>query len=230
MGYDRAADIKLIANGQAVPATQPVPPGVAGFDASIPPKNNYDPKAARALLEKFGYKDRDGDGYRETPDGKPLTLIKASTTANVDRSRDELWKRSMDAIGIRITFLKQKWPELNKMSEAGQLMMWNLAWITSIPDGDSFYSVLYSKNIGTSNDARLRLPEFDRLYEEARKRPDGPERNAIYRKLTELVQNYAPWVLGDYPYANLLAQPWLKGYKQHPFVKNQWKYYDVEHQ
>jgi oligopeptide transport system substrate-binding protein len=228
MGYDRAADIKLIANGQGVPATQPVPPGLAGFDPSIPPKNGYDPKAARVLLDKFGYKDRDGEGYRKTPEGKPLTLIKASATTNVDRSRDELWKRSMDAIGIRITFLKQKWPELNKMSEAGQLMMWNLAWITSLPDGDSFYSVLYSKNIGTSNDARLRLPEFDRLYEDARKRPDGPQRNAIYRKLTELVQNYAPWVLGDYPYSNVLAQPWLKGYKQHPFVKNEWKYYDID--
>jgi hypothetical protein len=54
------------------------------------------------------------------------------------------------------------------------------------------------------------------------------ERNAIYRKLTELVQNYAPWVLGDYPYSNVLAQPWLKGYKQHPFVKNEWKYYDID--
>ncbi len=134
----------------------------------------------------------------------------------------------MDAIGIRITFLKNKWPELNKMSEAGQLMMWNLGWIASIADGDTFYSVLYSKNIGTSNDARLRLPEYDRLYEDARKLPDGPERNAIYRKLSTLVLSYAPWILVDYPYANTLTQPWLTGYKQHPFLPHQWKYYDVQ--
>jgi len=230
LGYDRDSSIKLLQYGQALPAFQPIPPPLFGHDTAAAGVKGYDPAAARALLDKFGYKDRNGDGYRENPDGSPLTIVKASTTDTAARASDELWKRCMDAIGIRMVDLKQKWPELNKMSEAGQLMMWNLAWITSIPDGDSFYSVLYSKNIGTSNDARLRLPEFDRLYEEARKHPDGPERNAIYRKLTELVQNYAPWVLGDYPYANLLAQPWLKGYKQHPFVKNQWKYYDVEHQ
>ncbi len=43
---------------------------------------------------------------------------------------DELWKRSLDAIGVRVTFLKNKWTELNKMSEAGQLMMWGLGWIS----------------------------------------------------------------------------------------------------
>ena len=228
MGFDRDADIKLIANGQAIAATQLVPPPVYGYDPSMLARNGYDPMAARALLDKFGYKVKDADGYRLTPDGKPLTLIKASATTAVDRTRDELWKRSMDAIGVRITFLKQKWPELNKMSEAGQLMMWNLAWISSVPDGDSFFSVLYSKNIGTLNDARFRLPEYDRLYEESRRWPNGPEREAAYRKMNDLVQSYAPWVLGDYPYGNVLAQPWLKGYKFNPYLRNQWKYYDVE--
>jgi ABC-type transport system substrate-binding protein len=228
MGYDRDADIKLIANGQGIPATQLAPPGVYGYDPAISAKNAYDPAAARALLDKFGYQAVDTEGYRKTPDGKPLTLVKASATAGVDRTRDELWKRNMDAIGLRMTFLKQKWPELNRMSEAGQLMMWNLGWISSVPDGDTFYSVLYSKNIGTSNDARFRLPEYDRLYEQSRRLPEGRERTALYRKMNELVQTYAPWVLGDYPYGNVLAQPWLKGYKYNPYLRNQWKYYDVE--
>ncbi len=227
MGYDRDADIRLLASGQAEPANQPVPPGLAGHDPSFPVKNGYDAAAARALLDRFGYKDRDGDGYRETPENKALTLVKASTTATSDRARDELWKRSMDAIGLKITFVKNKWPELNKMAEAGQLMIWNLGWISSIPDGDPFYSPLYSRNIGTANDARFRLPEYDRLYEASRKLPDGAERDAIYRKMTDIVLNYAPWILGDYPYANVLAQPWLKGYKQNAFLRHRWKYYDL---
>ena len=127
LAYDRGEAIRLLLNGQALPATQPVPPGMLGHDPSIPERNTYDPAAARALLDKLGYRDRDGDGYRETPDGKPLTLIKASTTDTAARASDELWKRNMDAIGLRLTFLKNKWPELNKMSEAGQLMMWGLS-------------------------------------------------------------------------------------------------------
>ena len=63
----------------------------------------------------------------------------------------------MDAIGIRITFFMQKWPELNKMSEAGQLQMWGLSWISAVPDPEPFSTPLYSKTIGTQNDAHFRL-------------------------------------------------------------------------
>jgi ABC-type transport system substrate-binding protein len=227
LGYDREGAIRQLAKGQALLADQPIPPGLYGNDPSIGVKIPYDPAAARALLDRFGYKDRDGDGYRETPDGKPLTLQKGSTTDAEARSADELWKRNMDAIGIRITFIKNKWPELNKMTEAGQMMMWGLGWISGIPDGDPFYSYLVSRNIGTSNDARLRLPEYDRLYDQAHALPDGPARNAIYRKLNDIIASYAPWIVNDYPYRNDLTQPWLKGFKANAFQRWQWAYYDV---
>ena len=183
--------------------------------------------AARALLDKFGYKDRDGDGYRELPDGKPLTLVLASTTDAAARARDELWKRSLDAIGIRVTFLKNKWTELNKMSEAGQLMMWGLGWISNIPDGRDYYGYFYSPNIGMSNDARMRLPAFDALFQQSLALPDGRERTALFDKMNDLIFDYAPWILTNYPYTNVVAQPWLKGYKQNPFLPHQWMYYDV---
>jgi ABC-type transport system substrate-binding protein len=228
LAYDREGAIRQLAKGQAIVADQPVPPGLYGHDASIAVKVPYDPAAARALLDRFGYQDRNGDGYRETPDGKPLTLQKGSTTEAEARASDELWKRNMDAIGIRIAFVKNKWPELNKMTEAGQMMMWGLGWISGIPDGDPFYSYLVTRNIGTSNDARLRLPEYDRLYDQAHSLPDGPARNAIYRKLNALIANYAPWIVADYPYRNDLTQPWLKGFKPNAFQRWQWAYYDAE--
>ena len=227
MGYNRQAEIDVLRHGQGQPASQLVPPGIPGHDATLPAKDNYDPAAARALLDKFGYKDRDGDGYRETPDGRQLTITRASTPSERDRTESELWKKSMDAIGVRITFFTQKWPELNKMSEAGQLQMWGLSWISAVPDPEPFSTPLYSKTVGTSNDARFRLPEYDRLYEAAGKLADGPERTALYRKMTELVQSYAPWMLGVNAYASVIAQPWLEGYKQNPFFRHQWKFYGV---
>jgi len=228
LAYDRDGAIRQLSNGQAVPADQPVPPGLFGHAASVGVKTPFDPAAARALLDRFGYKDRDGDGYRETPEGKPLTIAKGSTTDATARASDELWKRNMDAIGVRITFVKNKWPELNKMTEAGQMMMWGLGWISGVPDGDAFYSYLVSRNIGTSNDARLRLPEYDRLYDEAHALPDGPQRNALFRRLNELIANYAPWILADYPYRNDLSQPWLKGFKPNAFQRWQWAYYAID--
>ena len=228
MGYDRRAEIDVLRHGQAEPASQLVPPGLAGHDPTLRANDLYDPAGARALLDKFGYKDRDGDGYRETPDGKPLLITKANTPAAIDRVDNELWKKCMDAIGIRMVFFTQKWPELNKMSEAGQLQMWGLSWISNSPDGDAFASPLYSKNIGTSNDARFRLPAYDRAYEASLNLPDGPARTALFRSMSEAVLNYAPWMMDLNAYVSVLAQPWLKGYKQNPFLRNQWKYYDVD--
>ena len=105
----------------------------------------------------------------------------------------------MDAIGMRMTFLKNKWPELNRMTEAGQMMMWGLGWISGIPDGEPFYSYLVSRNIGTSNDARLRLPAYDRLYDEAhsaarrhRAQRDIPEAERADRQLRAMDRRRLP--------------------------------------
>ncbi len=65
----------MIRQGQAMPANQVVPPTVSGHNPKLPTKTNYNPAQARALLDRFGYRDRDGDGFRELPDGKPLTLM-----------------------------------------------------------------------------------------------------------------------------------------------------------
>ena len=227
MGYDRKTAIAQLKDGQAVPANQPVPPALYGHDAKYVAPYGFDLPAARALLDKFGYMDRDGDGYREQPDGKPLTLILASTTDNAARASDEMWKRNMDALGIRITFIKNKWPELNKMSEAGQLMMWGLGWSSSIPDGMDNYIYFVSTNIGTSNDARMRLPAFDALYEKSSNLPDGPQRTALFDQMNDVIYSYAPWIFTDYPYQNMLVQPWVMGYKLNTFVNQQWRYLDV---
>jgi ABC-type transport system substrate-binding protein len=228
MGFDRATAIAQLQNGQAIAANQPVPPPLYGHDPKYAAPYGYDPRAARALLDRFGFKDRDGDGFRELPDGTPLTLVLASTTDNVSRTRDELWKRNMDALGIRITFLKNKWPELNRMSEAGQLMMWGFGWTSNVPEGIDFYSYFYSKNIGTSNDARMRLPAFDALYEKSRNLPHSPERTALFDEMNNLIFNYAPWIMTSYPYDNILVQPWVKGFKLNTYVQQQWQYLDID--
>jgi ABC-type transport system substrate-binding protein len=227
MGNDRNARLRILMNGQGELATQVVPPPVPGHSAALAMKDPYDPAGARALLDRFGYRDRNGDGYREMPDGKPLLLVKGSTPTAADRAASELWKRNMDAIGLKVEFLVQKWPELNKMSEAGQLMIWNLAWISSIPDADPFYSPLYGPNIGLSNDARFNLPEFNKAYEAFRQLPEGPAREPLHRKMSELIAAYAPWILELYTFENVVASPRVRGMKLHPYIRDRWAYLDV---
>jgi ABC-type transport system substrate-binding protein len=228
MGFNTEEMIKVWWQGQALAATQPIPPGVAGHSSGFVARPPYDPAAARALLDKFGYVDRDKDGFRELPDGKPFTIVMASTPTGRDRERDELWKKNMTAIGIRIDFMKQKWPDLLKMGRAGKLQMWPVGWINTYGEGDAFMQLLYSENIGQSNYSRFALPEYDELYRKSKRVPDGPERNALYRKMAELVAAYNPWDLGVYRIENTLVRPWVLGYKKHVNLEHAWKYLDVD--
>ncbi len=188
LGYNVGEEIRVIRRNQAIPAQTPIGPGADGYDPdfrSIGPE--YDPAKARALLDMYGYVDRDGDGYREMPDGKPLVIVRSSQPTQVYKEMDELWKKDMDAIGIRMTVNKQQFPELIKQSKAGQLMMWGLAWSANAPTAETFFAMLYGGGIGQTNHARFNLPEYNELFEKSRAMPDGPERNALYRRMNKLM-------------------------------------------
>jgi peptide/nickel transport system substrate-binding protein len=228
LGFDTPDLIRVVYQGQAIPATQPIPPNLPGHDDEWNVGLPYDPRAANALLDKFGYRERDAEGYRRLPDGKPLTITMASATSGREREFDELWQRSMKAIGIRMEFLKQKWPDLIQMGKHGKLQMWRLGWITLYGEGDAFAQLLYGKNIEQTNYARFALPEYDELYRASRRLPDGPERNRIYRRMSELVAAYNPWWLGVYTIENTIVQPWLLGYKKHAYWEHPWKYLDID--
>jgi hypothetical protein len=73
MAYNVDEEIRVIRNGQAVEAKYPIPPGVVGHQPDWKSGIAFDPAAANALLEKFGYR-KGADGYRALPDGKPLVV------------------------------------------------------------------------------------------------------------------------------------------------------------
>ncbi len=228
MAYNVDEEIRVLRQGQAEPATQPIPPNVAGYDPQIKGHAKYDPAGAKALLDKFGYVDRDGDGWRDLPDGKPLTLMIGSDPSGLIRQYDELWQRSMSAVGIKVEFVKQKWPDLLKMARYGKLQMWSLGNINTTPEGFGFMSLLYGPHAGFANLSRFNLPEFNQLYEKARQLPDGAERTQLFGKMSELVNAYAPWVLEAYRYENVLVQPWVLGFKHTVYDWHPWKYYDID--
>ena len=67
--------------------------------------SDFDRAKAQALLDLYGYVDRDGDGWRDQPDGTPLVLEYATQPDELSTASSiEQWKKNMDAIGIRIVF------------------------------------------------------------------------------------------------------------------------------
>jgi ABC-type transport system substrate-binding protein len=230
LAYDNDQEIQILRKHQAIKAQGLIPPGAAGYDPEFhSTAGEYNLAKAKALLDLFGYVDRDGDGWRDLPNGKPLSLEIASTPDSAHREYDLLWRTSLRAIGIRTTFKKERWPDLIKQGRLGKIQMGNyLSWAADYPDGDNFLQLLYGPNIGQANEARFELPEFDRLYVKAKKLPDSPERTRLYQAMTKLVLVYAPWKLGTHRIGTSLHHSWVKGRKIHPIMHAMWKYIDID--
>jgi oligopeptide transport system substrate-binding protein len=228
MAFDTDEYIRLIWRGHALPAAQMIPPPMIGHDPTVKNVSKFDAEAAKKLLDKFGYVDKDGDGWRDQPDGKPLLVTFASTPSGRDREIDEFWKKSLDAIKVKSDFFKQKWPDLLKMAKAKQLQTWTVGWFASLPDGLTFPKLLYSPMIGQANYSNFKSEEFDKTYEQARYMEDSPERVKLMRKMDEIAKSYSVWENGIYRYENTLTHPWVIGYKKHPFMNTPWWMYDID--
>jgi ABC-type transport system substrate-binding protein len=228
LAVDIDAEIRNVRRGQAIPGQSPIAPGTSGYDPAFRSEmSEFSRAKAKALLDVYGYLDRDGDGCREQPDGSPLVLEYATQPDDFNRQLITEWKKNMDAIGVRMVFRVAKWPENLKASRAGKLMMWGVGW-SGGPDGGDFLVLGHGPSKGQSNHARFELPEFDRLYDLQKRLPDGPERFAVMTQAKELMIAYMPYKVHVHRIWTDLAQPWVVGFHRNVFLRAFWKYVDID--
>ena len=229
LGMDIDREIRLGRRGQGIAAQSPLNPHTSGYDAAYRSENGvYDLPRAKALLDLYGYIDRDGDGWREQPNGGPLVLEIGSQPDQRRRQMDELLRRDMDALGLRLKFKTAKWPENLKAARAGKLMMWTVGGSAASPDGQGALARYNSGQIGGQNMARFKLPAFDDIFRRMQALPDGVEREALFLEAKRLAVAYMPYKVHVHQVVTDLTQPWLLGYKRPLFWLDFWQYVDVD--
>jgi len=228
LAIDVDREIRLVRRSQAIPAQGPIAPETSAYDPKFKSvMSEFDLARAKALLDLHGYIDKNGDGWRDQPDGKPLVLDYATQPDQQSRQLIEQWQKNMKALGIQIEFKTAKWPENLKASRAGKLMMWGVGW-SGGPDSDTFLALGYGPNKGQANHARFDLQAFNTLYEKQRVMPDGPERNAVMAEAAKLMVAYMPYKVHVHRIFTDLTQPWIVGYHRNIFVRDFWKYIDID--
>ena len=84
---DRTAFAETIYLGLAEPIFGPITPGNRTWFQPDLPVFSYDLQRARELLEGLGLSDRDADGLREDPDGRPVRFTLLTQQGNATRER-----------------------------------------------------------------------------------------------------------------------------------------------
>ncbi len=229
LAIDIGQEIRLFWRGQAVPAHSGLMPNTVGYDkAYISANAKHDVAQARSLLDMYGYVDRDGDGWRELPDGSPLVLQWATTPDQRARQRDELRRKDMNSIGIKTNFTPAKWPENLKNARAGKLMVWNLGYQAAAPDGRPSFDSGSTTHKGGQNLARFDNKRFDELYQRIRMLPDGAEREQLFFEGKRLLSVYSPYKYHVHRILTDLAWPWVIGFRRPPYWRDWWPYIDID--
>jgi ABC-type transport system substrate-binding protein len=229
LATDIDREIRLPRRGQAIPAQSPLVPHTTGYDPAFKSEmSEFSPAKAKALLDMYGYVDKDGDGWRDLPDGKPLVLEIATQPDQNSRQFDELWKLNMKAIGIRTKFATGQWPEQLKQASAGKLMMWNVGGTAASPDGQDGLAQLHGPQAGGQNLAHFKLAEMDDLFERMSSLPEGPEREALFHRAKLLAAAYMPYRHHVHRYVNDVVHPWLLGYRRPVFWQDWWHRVDID--
>jgi len=225
-GFDTDTLIKVVLADQAIPANQFIPPGVGGHDPESPAKSIYDPATAKALLDRFGYTKRDTDGFRQVPDGSRLTIVLSLRTGGITRELQTLFKKNMDAIGLRTDFNVMPFQDMIKDLEKGKFQMYSGGFGGS-PSGYNEHSQLHSKQPQRVNVVQFANADYDRAAEAFLKSATEEEQLAAARTMYGIARTYMPQLPVYFRLESNYVQPWLSGFRPGVF-SSYWKYLDVD--
>ena len=219
LGMNLPRDAQLVWGGENLPTHSVYAPQQTGFDAAFRSEmGEYSVARARALLDLYGYADRDGDGWREMPDGSPLELEKLSSPDQLTRRENEGFARDMRALGLRTRFRISPFSENIRLARAGKHMLFALGYNAVLPDGHQFL-LRYSSRQETFS--RFKLAAMDEIYERLATLPDGRERDALLHDAQRLAIAWMPYKHMYMRLETLVTRPWLVGYRR-PLFTNAW--------
>ncbi len=226
MGIDMDALVNVVYAGQALVANQIPPPGVTGHDPSFVDKSQYDPAAAKALLDRFGYANKDAEGYRRGPDGKPLMLTMTLRSGAVSREIQTLVNKNMDAIGVHMDFHVTPFQDAIKEMEQGKFQI-IFRGFGGTPSGYPELLQLYSKQPRRINSGLFKLAPYDVAAEQFLRSATPAAQIAAARTMSDLSRTYMPMLPAIFRLENDFVQPWLKGFSP-PIFSTYWKYLDID--
>ena len=129
LAYNSEQEIRLVRKAQAVPADRAS--GAAGLRLQPALKtsmSDHDP-ARPAMLDLYGYVDRDGDGWRDRARRlRAGARIRDAARPGQPPARRAVGEKNMKRVGLKMIFKVAKVAGEPQGLAPGKLMMWGVAW------------------------------------------------------------------------------------------------------
>ena len=161
------------------------------------PEFEYSPEKSIANLEELGFKDVDGDGFREY-NGKPFEIELMTNNGNKTREYivtvvKDYWEK----VGLKTRLRYEEWGQFINLQDRGEFDAVVLSWGLAI-DPDIF-GIWHSSKIpnekypSQNNFVRYANDEVDQLLEKARFTLEQSERKDYYWRVHEIIAQDQPY-------------------------------------
>jgi ABC-type transport system substrate-binding protein len=209
---DKQKIIKLF-NGRGIVANQPLPPGLPGYQKSLPTDAtySYNPTKAKALLKQAGV--------------KPGTTITLYSSNDPDQMKeDESVQEDLKAVGINLVIKATTWATFLNVSEAGKAQMFGSGWLQDYPDAGDFLMLFESSQAPINNSAMYKNKQVDQWMAESNATTDQSKRIQLFGQITDQTMKDAPWVPLYYPIVYGAKQSWVHGWFAPAVLMDEFQY------
>ena len=167
---------------------------------------------ASQLLAEAGY-----PGGQDSK-GNPLVVSFDNAWNSAGATAYLTWIRNkLEQLGITMENRTTDYNRFRDKVKNGNFQIISWGWHADYPDAENFLFLLYGPNSKVrhdgANSANYGNAEYDRLFEQMKNMENSPERLAIIREMSHLLQRDAPWVFTYHPVSFGLSHQWVKNRK-----------------
>ncbi|MCZ2123514.1 MAG: ABC transporter substrate-binding protein [Anaerolineales bacterium] len=201
---DKKKIIDIILLGMGEPGIALIPSGLGEwFNADIK-DYEFSLDQANQMLDEAGYKDSDGDGVREMPDGSnPLTFRMYWPSSDTTAPRlAELLGETWGKIGVK---LEMQGIESDALTAKCcpvfdyDIILWG--WVAD-PDPNTLLIIPTTDQIPTGyNETGYSNPRYDELYEAQGRELDHTKRVGMVHEMQAIIHEDVPYIIPYYAFA-----------------------------
>jgi peptide/nickel transport system substrate-binding protein len=202
---NREGIVKSVLQGRGVPLYEPYTQANKFYSPDVP-KYPYDPAKANALLDEMGLVDKNGDGTRETPQGKDVEFtLHTNSENNLRKSFGTVISEDLGKVGVRVNFVPLEFNTMITRLRADyryEAMILGLASSTP-PDPALSGNVYRSTGITHNWNPRQKSPatpaeaDIDRLMDLLIAESDPAKRKEIFARVQ--------WHMGDQQFCQFIV-------------------------